>query len=233
MKLRTGSDVFNDFLNGGYEAEVITTIYGGAGSGKTNLALLAALSAANSGTVIYIDTEGGFSPERAMQLGGKRGRELLENIIILKPTTFEGQKQKFDQLESLAKKEKAKLVVVDSISMLYRLALGSEEAYETNKEMARQLGILRKLSHDLKIPIILTNQVYADFDKPGDIKMVGGDLMKYFSKCIIKLKVVASSIRGAELVKHRSLPNKSLFFEIAGDGVYQTEDTKAERFSLF
>ncbi len=233
MKLRTGSEVFDGFLKGGYEAEVISTIYGGAGSGKTNLALLAALSASNGGTVIYIDTEGGFSPERVMQLSPKRGRELLKNIVILKPTTFEEQKLKFDKLESLAKKEKAKLIVVDSISMLYRLALGSEAAYDTNKEMARQLGILRKLSHDLKIPIILTNQVYSDFDKPDDIRMVGGDLMKYFSKCIIKLNAVDSSKRKADLVKHRSLPNKSTFFEIAEEGIIPADEPKSRGFSLF
>jgi len=231
-RLRTGSDLFNDFLNGGYEPEVITTIYGSAGSAKTNLALLASLSAANSGTVIFIDTEGGFSPERALQLSGKRGQDLLGNIIILKLTTFEDQKQMFDKLEKLAKKEKAKLIVVDSISMLYRLALGNEEAYGTNKEMARQLGILRKISHDLKIPIILTNQVYADFEKPNDVRMVGGDLMKYFSKCIIQLDSMDSNIRKARLVKHRSLPNKSAFFEIREDGLYKAEETK-KRFSLF
>ena len=49
--------------------------------------------------------------------------------------------------------------------MLYRLELGEREAYEVNKEMARQLGVLRRISHELKIPILLTNQVYADFDK--------------------------------------------------------------------
>lgn len=234
QKLRSGSDVFDTFLNGGYESEVINTIYGSAGSGKTNLALLAALSAANSGTVIYIDTEGGFSPERAMQLNPKRGKEVLKNIVVLQPTTFDEQKDKFDKLEHVAKQQSAKLIVVDSISMLYRLALGSEAAYETNKEMARQLGILRKISHDLKIPIILTNQVYADFDSPGDIRMVGGDLMKYFSKCIVKLSSVDSANRKAELVKHRSSPNKTIFFEIAEDGIYEVEDVKErKRFSLF
>lgn len=232
-KLRTGSEIFNKFLGGGYETEVISTIYGSSGSGKTNLALLAALSAANSGTVIYIDTEGGFSPERAIQLKPKRGKELLANIIILSPTTFDEQKSKFDKLEHMAKQQKAKLIIVDSISMLYRLALGSQEAYNTNKEMARQLGILRKLSHDLKIPIILTNQVYADFDTPGEIKMVGGDLMKYFSKCIVKLDTVGSNKRKAELVKHRSLPNKTLFFEIVEDGIEEVEEVKSKRFSLF
>ena len=37
-----------------------------------------------------------------------------------------------------------------------------------------------------------------------------------------------------ELVKHRSLPNKVIFFEIAGDGVYEAEEVKdKKRFSLF
>lgn len=233
MKVKTGSDLFDDFLNGGYEAEVINTIYGEAGSGKSNLAMLVALSAAQKGKVIYIDTEGGFSPERIMQLNPEKARDLLKNIVILQPTTFEQQAEKFNRLEQVANQKNAKLIIVDSISMLYRLALGMQEAYSTNKEMARQLGILRKLSHDLKIPILLTNQVYADFDIPGEIKMVGGDLMKYFSKCIIKLRVIDKSKRTAELVKHRSLPNKTIYFEIREDGIYETGEVKPKRFSLF
>jgi len=232
QKVSSGSKVIDSLLNGGFEKEVISTIYGGSGAGKTNVALLAALNSAVNSEVVFIDTEGGFSIERAQQLA-KDAKQRLKNVLVYKPTTFKEQEKVFTELEKLSEKSGIKLIVVDSISMLYRLELGgADEAYHVNKEMARQMGILRKLSHDLKIPIILTNQVYADFKKPGDVKMVGGDLMKYFSKCIIKLEVIDKQIRKAELVKHRSLPNSSVYFEICEDGLFESEK-KEKKFSLF
>ena len=63
-KLPTGSRILDNMLHGGYEKDIITTIYGPAGSGKTNLCLLCAMNTAREGKkVIYIDTENNFWPE--------------------------------------------------------------------------------------------------------------------------------------------------------------------------
>ena len=48
-RVSSGVKVLDNLLNGGYELDAITTIYGPAGSGKTNLALLAALEVAKQG----------------------------------------------------------------------------------------------------------------------------------------------------------------------------------------
>ena len=42
-KIPTGSKILNEMLNGGYEKDAITTIYGPAGSGKTVLCILCAM----------------------------------------------------------------------------------------------------------------------------------------------------------------------------------------------
>tara|TARA_Y100000310_G_C20567232_1_gene756137 strand:- start:35 stop:730 length:696 start_codon:yes stop_codon:yes gene_type:complete len=229
-RISTGSDLIDDILEGGLEPEVTTTIYGSSGSGKTNIAILATLNLADKGKVIFIDTEGGFSTERARQLFTETHKNRLNNLIFYKPNSFEKQKEIFDKLEAEAKKNDVKIIAVDSISMLYRLELGEREAYDVNKEMARQLSILRKISHDLKIPILLTNQVYADFKKKNEIKMVGGDLMKYTSKCIIKLEAKDDG-RYLHLVKHRSIPQKSIRFKITNDDILEAKESK--KFSLF
>ena len=68
-KISAGSYDLNKWLFGGYDKDIITTIYGPAGSGKTNFCLLAAVSQAKKQKkVIYIDTEGGFSIDRVKQL---------------------------------------------------------------------------------------------------------------------------------------------------------------------
>jgi len=226
----TGSTLIDIILEGGLENEVTTTIYGPSGSGKTNIAILAALYNAKSSKIIFIDTEGGFSIDRVKQMFPDDHERRLKNLIIFKPTTFKEQTELFRTLENFSEEHKPKLIVVDSLSMLYRLELGEREAYEVNKEMARQLSTLRKISHKLTIPILLTNQVYANFERKNDIKMVGGDLMKYTSKCIIKLELSETG-RILKLLKHRSIPIKEVQFKITQTNI--EESTGNRKFSLF
>ena len=47
--ISSGSQLFDQLLNGGYETNVITTVYGPAGSGKSTLSLLAAIAMAKTG----------------------------------------------------------------------------------------------------------------------------------------------------------------------------------------
>ena len=51
-----------------------------------------------------------------------------------------------------------------------------------------------------------------------DVKMVGGTILQYWSKCIIELQTKGRT-KKALLRKHRSLPEKYLNFEIINKGV--------------
>ena len=49
--------------------------------------------------------------------------------------------------------------------------------------------------------------------------MVGGDIIKYASKCLVELQVVGKN-RRAVLRNHRSLPEeKNIMFKIANSGI--------------
>ena len=79
-----------------------------------------------------------------------------------------------------------------------------------------------------KIPVFVTNQVYADFDT-GDVELVGRDIPRYFSKTIIKLEKTGDNIRCANIVKHRFCPEgKKINFEIKEKGLFA-----AKRFGFF
>ena len=89
--------------------------------------------------------------------------------------------------------------------------------------MSRQLRILNEISRRKNIPVLITDQVYSNFSKQGNLEgrevhMVGGDLLKYWSKCIIELKL-DSDRRKAVLRKHRSLPQKEFIFVINNRGI--------------
>ena len=228
-KISTGSLELDKFLEGGYESDVITTLYGPAGSGKTNFCLMAAVSVAKSGKkVVFIDTEGGFSVDRLKQLTNE---SVLNNILLLKATSFAEQQEIFNKLLDEVN-ERLGLIIVDSIVMLYRLEMGLAREKESekkivgiNRSMARQLRILSEISRKKGIPVIITDQVYSDFvkkdeDNPAEkqVHMVGGDLLKYWSKCIIELKRFGDK-KKAVLRKHRSLPEKQFIFYITGSGL--------------
>jgi len=229
-KISTGSYDLNKWLFGGYEEGVITMIAGPAGSGKTNFCILAACSQAKRGKkVIFVDTEGGFSSERVRQLVGEEYETVLGNIFLLEPTSFDEQKKCFIKLLEQIKKEHVGLIVIDGMAMLYRLELGSErETKEINKEISHQMRMLAEISRKQKIPILITNQVYSEFlseeewqkGVKKEVKIVGGDLLKYWSKCIIELRNDGGK-RKACLLKHRSLPQKEMSFEIKNKGIFR------------
>jgi len=226
-KISTGSQDFDEFLSGGYEDDIITTLYGPAGSGKSNLCMIAAVEQARKGKkVIFIDTEGGFSVDRLRQLGEET---VMKNILLLKATNFNEQREVFNKLLDEMKKGIG-LIVVDSIAMLYRLEVGNargegneSKVNSINRCLAWQLKVLSEIVRKKNIPVIVTNQVYSDFVKDPSVEekkvhMVGGDLLKYWSKCIIELKKEKEK-RRAILRKHRSLPEKELVFHITDKGI--------------
>ncbi|UZE94238.1 MAG: DNA repair and recombination protein RadB [Candidatus Pacearchaeota archaeon] len=232
MKISTGSHNLDEWLAGGYEKDIITTFYGPAGSGKTNLCLLAAASIAAKGKkVVFIDTEGGFSVDRLKQLTSE---EIMKNIFLLKATNFSEQREAFNKLLDLIK-EDIGLIIVDSMVMLYRLELGQanqeqdkEKIMIINRSLARQMRILSEIARKKQIPVLITDQVYSEFisrkdfeaGKPKPVSMVGGDIMKYWSKCIIELQNFGQNRKKAILRKHRSLPEKEFVFMITNKGLF-------------
>jgi len=236
-KISAGSYDLNKFLFGGYETDIITTIYGPGASGKTNLCILVTVSQAKKGNkIIYIDSEGGFSVDRVKQLlrGDKQETEkVLKNILLLKPTSFEEQELDFGKMLKYVKKGDISLIIVDSVAMLYRLELGDaikskqdEKIREVNRKLASQLRKLNEIARKQNIPIIVTNQVYAEFLTSEELKegikkgvsMVGGDLLTYWSKTLIELQLNRGK-RKIILRKHRSMGEKELNFEIINSGI--------------
>jgi len=199
-KISSGSIDLDEWLNGGYDKDIITVFYGPAGSGKTNLCLIAAAEQAALGKkVVFIDTEGGFSVERLKQLASL---DVLKNIVIIKATSFYEQKMAFDKLLEVINKN-VSLIVVDSLVMQYRLELGqasSDKNYDKvhilNRMLAKQLRILSEIARKKNVAVLCTDQVYGQFlteeellaGKEKSFNMVGGDIIKYWAKCIIKLE---------------------------------------------
>ena len=232
-KIMTGSHDLNKWLDGGYENGVITLFYGPPASGKSNFIILAACHQAKKDKkIIFIDTEASFSIDRVSQITKGLPEFVLKNIVILKTTNFQEQKKAFiNMYKELKASKNIGLIIVDSITMLYRLELaearksGLEKVQKINSELAEQMQALNEISRKRNIPILITAQVYSEFlseeewlaGKQAGVSVVGGDLLKYWSKCIFELQY-KNGKRRAIIRKHRSIPQKELNFEVISEG---------------
>jgi len=174
--------------------------------------------------VIYIDTEGGFSVERLKQVA-QDYENIVNNIVFFRPTNFKEQKGAFEKLKD-AINDNVGLIIVDSIGMLYRIELGqSKDVYGVNKDLGLQISFLTEIARKKNIPILITNHVYADFENKNNVKMVGGDILKYGSKCLIELKKMHSDKRAAIIKRHRSIePERNVLFRIVEKGIDKSND---------
>ncbi|MCH8519895.1 MAG: DNA repair and recombination protein RadB [Nanoarchaeota archaeon] len=197
--------------------DTITTVYGPPASGKTTLVLQYALQSIKEGKkVIYVDTEGGFSVERFYQLGAKE--EDLSSIIHFTPKSFEEQQRTILQLNRQIRNDKnIGLIIIDSLVMLYRLKLG-DAPQKINTELGEQLRMLTELSRNFNIAIIATNQMYQDFESK-ETKMVGGNVIHYWSKTIVELTNEGLD-KKAILKKHKFIESgKEIMYSIKNEGI--------------
>lgn len=185
-------------LGGGLRSKIITQFYGPAGSGKTNVCIQSLCNCVKAGKrAVYVDTEGGFSEKRLKQMAGDDFKKVLENTYLYDVTDFEEQGAIIRRLE---KHTDTALIIVDSMTSLYRLQMSDDRYQETNRELGRQLSALLTYARKNGIPVLVTNQVYTDIDT-NEIEAVGGDVMRYSSKVIVELQKNGHA-RTALLRKH-------------------------------
>lgn len=222
-KLPSNSSL-DELLGGGFEKGVITQVFGPPSSGKSNVTLTLAVNVAkHARKVIYIDTEGGISIDRIKQISGEDFSRVAANIIVFEPTTFLEQNDNLRSIDVWLRKnhEEVDLLVLDSAVALYRV--DDMKSAKLNKELGKQMGILSKIARTYDIAVVLTNQIYSAFDDEGnsDMRAVGGTILQYWSKVILKLERGEEiNQRVATLVRHRSIPEgKKVTFSINSNGI--------------
>ncbi|WP_458405257.1 DNA repair and recombination protein RadB [Methanobrevibacter sp.] len=211
-------------LGGGFEKGTVTQIYGPPSSGKSNISLALAVNVAkHNRKVIYIDTEGGISIDRIKQISGPHFSNVANNIIVLEPTNFLEQTENLRSIDVWLRKhhDEVELIILDSAVALYRV--DDMKSYKLSKELRKQMQLLSNIARKYDIAVIITNQIYNSFDDEGhnEIKAVGGDILEYISKVIIRLERGDEiNQRTATLMRHRSLPEgRNVTFIITSNGI--------------
>jgi len=157
--ISTGLQKLDEFLLGGIPAGVIVDIFGGNGTGKTQLLLqLSVNTIKNGGNVLYFDTTGGFRPERILEIQkqSKIEFDILEKIIVSRITNTSEQIKSIKNLE----KNDFSLIIVDNVTDLFSYEYKKDESiFEKNVLFTRYMHELSNFAITNKIPIIITNMI--------------------------------------------------------------------------
>ena len=226
-RIPTGCTSVDELLGGGFERGAVTQLYGPPASGKTNLALAAAVEvAAGGGTALYIDTEG-LSVDRLEQLASARaGGELsvegiASRIIITDALDFGEQEEAVRDAAEFA--GQVDLVVLDSATGFYRLERDDGDEGATLRAVTRQVTHLLSLARRHDLAVVITNQVFTDPDTDR-ARALGGHTLEHWTGTVVRLERFRGGKRRATLEKHRAkAAGASATFEITEDGIAGVE----------
>ncbi|XP_022365611.1 DNA repair protein RAD51 homolog 4 isoform X2 [Enhydra lutris kenyoni] len=189
--LSTGIQSLDKLLDAGLYTGEVTEIVGGPGSGKTQVCLRVAANVAYSlqQNVLYIDSNGGLTASRILQLLQARTPDEEQQVSSASATV--------------------KVVVVDSVTAVVSPLLGGQqrEGLALMMQLAREL---KTLARDLGVAVMVTNHMTRDRDS-GDLKPALGRSWSFVPSTRILLDIeegagASGSWRRARLTKSPRLP---------------------------
>jgi len=190
-RLSTGSQVLDGVLGGGYEQGRISEAFGESNTGKTQLAMQAAVMASAKGwSSLFVDTESTFRPERVKEIAEARGVDAeaaLERIIWVRARDVESQIEVVMTAGENPRVRSARLVVVDTVTKNFTLEFpGRERTGRRQGALAAYLDAIALDAFFNKRVVLLTNRVAA-VPREGASQVVdlgGLTLRKFVSKSL-------------------------------------------------
>ncbi|MCK4438128.1 DNA repair and recombination protein RadA [Candidatus Bathyarchaeota archaeon] len=236
-KLTTGCSSMDRLMNGGIETQSLTEFYGEFGSGKSQLChqlcvtvQLGEAQGGLNGSVLYIDTEATFRPERVMQMAprfGLKPEDVLKGIIYAEAYTSNHQTVLLENADEVIKENNVRLIIVDSVMSHFRSEyLGREMLAPRQQQLNKHLHKLMRLSRAFNTAAVITNQVLASPDAffSKAVSPTGGHILGHMSHSRIFLRKGRSNVRIAKLTASPSLPEGEAPMRITERGIESDED---------
>ena len=175
----------------------IGLIWGEMGTGKTTLVQQAALNAVSESnkTVIFFNTHQYPIFHRVERFLTNYPVLELTHIKIIPISSFRQLRKEASNLEYLsylAEKggQAISLVIVDSLTNLYTLAIGKKEtAIKRNQELNEIFGILKYVAHQRNLSVLVTaEEKFLEVENIIERKPAGGRIMNYWVDFSIKIE---------------------------------------------
>ncbi len=177
------------------------------------------------GTCLFIDSESTFRPERVVQIAKSAGLnpdEILKNIFVAKAVNSDHQMVLIDKAEKMIKEKNIKLIIIDSITSLFRMDyMGRGALGERQQKLNKHLHMLQKLADTHNLAIYITNQVMDDpsimFGDPT--KPIGGHVLAHLATYRVYLRKGKEEKRIARLVDSPNMPEAECVFRVTPEGI--------------
>ncbi len=232
LKLTTSSADFDKLLGGGVESCAITECYGAFGSAKTQLAHQLSVNAqlpidkgGLEGSVLYIDTEHTFRPERIIEMASAKKLdcdEVLKNINVGRAYNSDHQILLADKAKDIIKERNIKLIIVDSLTAHFRADyVGRGTLANRQQKLNQHLHVLQKLADSYNCVVYVTNQVMSKPDMLfGDpTQAVGGHVLHHAATFRLYLRKSKADTRICKLVDSPNLPDGEIIFRVSTEGI--------------
>ena len=224
--LPLGVAEIDSILDGGIEAEAITELYGAFASGKTQwcfqLIVNLLLSTPLDTKVVYVDTEKTFKVSRILQMLAQKNindEEILKRVYIVQLQTSQDQLHFPVKLKEHFHNQKIGLIVVDSLTALFRNEFKPEDLQKRQSSLNKHLHDLLNLATKYSMPVVVTNQI-ATINKDGNFLSipVGGNIVAHSTTHRLHL-YSKHNTKVVEIIDSPSLANQSAQFIITKKGI--------------
>jgi DNA repair protein RadA len=231
-KITTGSKDLDALIGGGIETNAITETYGKFSSGKSQIGFQLAVAVqlpkekgGLGGNVLFIDTEGTFRPERIESIAKAYDLDseaALANIMVVRATTTEQQILSVDRADKLIKEKNIKLIIMDSLTSLFRSEfVGRGALAERQQKLNQLIHRLQLLADKYNLAVYITNQV---MDNPailfGDpTTPIGGNVLAHAATTRLYLRKSKEDKRIVRLVDSPNMPEGECVIKITPNGV--------------
>lgn len=231
-RISTSSKDLDELIGGGVETNGITETYGRFASGKTQIGFQLSVNVqlpkgkgGLGGTVLFIDTESTFRPERIEEMAKKQGldpKTVLSNMFIIRATTTDEQTLALERASKLIQEKNVKLIVIDSLTALFRSEfVGRGALGERQQKLNMHLHRLQSLADKFDLAVYVTNQV---MDNPailfGDpTTPIGGNILAHAATTMLYLRKSKEEKRIVRLVDSPNMPEGECVIKITPQGI--------------
>ena len=228
-KITTGVPSFDKMMGGGIESGAITMFYGKNSVGKSQIAMLLAVTAQlqNPKGVIYIDSEGCFRSSRVESFAKTFGvKNPTKNIMVARAKNFEHQVLLLEKAEEMIATGDYGTIIIDSISSHIRAEyIGRGTLAERQQILNKHIHHLLKIADCLNCVCIITNQIMSN---PGIVygnseQSVGGNVLHHTATNIVYIRIGKAGSRVATIVDSPDLPSTKCGYLIESDKFKEVE----------